>query len=122
MSDTFKQIAVAVVTAGAVSFGSFSFMAGERGHQIKGNTSNIALLNPEVAKIAIIESRVDAMEKRLDTYENLVVNGQEEQQKVANKILDELRAMREETSDNKGKIGNIQIDIQWIKKSIHDGA
>tara|TARA_R110002012_G_C11575878_1_gene604869 strand:+ start:254 stop:622 length:369 start_codon:yes stop_codon:yes gene_type:complete len=122
MSDTLKQIAIAVVTAGAVSFGSFSFMAGQRGQQIKANTDEIALLKPEVAKAAILETRVDNMEKRLETYENLVIEGQEKQQDIAIKILDEMRAMRKETSDNKGKIGNIQIDIQWIKESIHDGA
>ena len=118
MSDTLKQIAVAVITAGAVSFASATYYAGQKDRQLKTNTDNIALLTPQVAKIPVLENHVDSMEKRLDTYEHLVIQGQKEQREIANQILDEMRGMRNDTSENKGEIGSIKTDIQWIKNSI----
>ncbi|AUR96497.1 TMhelix containing protein [Vibrio phage 1.225.O._10N.261.48.B7] len=113
MSTPLHQVAIAVITAGCVSFASAAFYAGQQDKQIQSNANDIAEMQPEVAKIAVISNR-------LDTYEKLVIDGQEKQQEISNQILNEMRGMRKDTSSNSGKIGSIETDIQWIKKSINN--
>jgi len=125
MSETFKQIAVGVVTSALVSFASAAFYAGQKDQQIsenktesQENKAEIAKIIPVLSKIPVLENRLNSTDKRLDTYESLVIRGQEKQQEIANQILDEMRGLRQDTSANKGEIGAIKTDIQWIKESI----
>ncbi|AUR89546.1 hypothetical protein NVP1124O_45 [Vibrio phage 1.124.O._10N.286.49.B1] len=113
MSSRLEQVAIAVVTASLISFGSEAYQQGKKDRQVETNTADIALMQPQVAKIGVIENR-------LDTYEKLVIDGQEKQQEISNQILNEMRGMRKDTSSNSGKIGSIETDIQWIKKSINN--
>ena len=113
MSDAFKQIAVAVVTAGAVSFASATYYAGQRDQQLQNNENEIALIKPQVAKIPVLENRLSSMDKRLDTYEHLVIQGQKE-------ILKEISAIRIDSAKQSTKIGAIEIDIKEINEKINE--
>lgn len=112
MSDTFKQIAVAVVTAGAVSFGTIVFYAGQKDQQIESNKDDIATLKSRTAKIPAFEIHIDNMIKRLDTYEHLVIEGQKE-------ILKEISKIRIDSAKQSTKIGAIEIDIKEINEKIN---
>lgn len=111
MSTPLQQVAIAVVTAGCVSFASAAFYAGQQDKQIQSNTSDIEKMQPQVAKIPIIENTQASMERRLDTYEKLVIEGQKE-------ILKEITNIRVDYAENSTKIGAIEVDISEIKESI----
>lgn len=111
MSTRLEQVAVAVVTAGCISFGSVTFYAGQQDTQIQTNTDNILKMQPQVDKIPIIENTQASMNRRLDTYEKLVIEGQKE-------ILKEITNIRVDYAENSTKIGAIEVDISEIKESI----
>lgn len=112
MSSRLEQVAIAVVTAGAISFGSVTFYAGQRDKQVETNTDDIQLMKPQVAKIPVIENNQAAMMRRLDTYEKLVVEGQKE-------ILKEISAIRIDSARQSTKIGAIEVDIKEINAKIN---
>lgn len=111
MSSPLQQVVIAVVTAGVVSFASVTFYAGSADRQIKINTDELKRRGELVAKFQVMESNMAAMEKRLDTYENLVIDGQKE-------ILKEIAAMNVQAAKSATKIGAIEIDISEIKESM----
>lgn len=120
MSSRLEQVAIAVVTAGAISFGSVTFYAGQRDKQVETNAADIASIKPQVARIPVIETNLTSMNRRLDTYEKLVIDGQEEQRRIATSILSEIKAMRIDTAINTTEIGAIKTDINEIKQSINN--
>ncbi|AUR98045.1 TMhelix containing protein [Vibrio phage 1.246.O._10N.261.54.E10] len=113
MSTPLHQVAIAVVTAGCVSFASAAFYAGQQDKQIQSNTNNIAEMRPQVNKIPVIETNQVAMQRRLDTYERLVIDGQKE-------ILKEISAIRVDYAKNATEIGAIKVDISEIKETIRN--
>lgn len=117
MSSTVQQIAItvaaSVITAGCIGLVSANFVDGENARQIKINTLQIEKNTLAVADIPVLKSNVIAMERRLDTYEKLVIEGQKD-------ILKELSAMRVDSAKNATEIGAIKIDISEIKDSINN--
>lgn len=113
MSTPLQQIAIAVVTAGCISFGTITFYAGAQDAQIKSNTKNIESYAEAISKIPTIELSVAFMDRRLDTYEDLVVNGQRE-------ILEEITAIRIDSKVQSTKIGAIEVDIKEINDKINN--
>ncbi len=118
MSSPLQQIAIAIVTAGCISFGSSAFYAGATNRQLETNTEKLATYEKQMAKIPVMESSIANMQgsianmqKRLDTYENLVVNGQKE-------ILKEISAMNILSARSDERIGAIEVDISEIKDRI----
>ena len=111
MSTPLQQVAIAVITAGCVSFASAAFYAGQQDKQIQDNTADIAKNAMAVADVPVMKSNIRAMERRLDTYEQLVINGQKE-------ILKEISAMRVDSAKNATEIGAIKVDISEIKETI----
>ncbi len=113
MSTPLQQVAIAVVTAGCVSFASAAFYAGQQDKQIQSNTNDIAEMRPQVNKIPVIETNQVAMQRRLDTYEKLVIDGQKE-------ILKEISAIRVDSAKQSTKIGAIEVDIKEINAKINN--
>lgn len=113
MSSRLEQIAIGVVTAGAVSFGTVTFLAGQTDKQVEINTNDIHLMKPQVNKIPVIENEQEAMMRRLDTYEKIVVEGQKE-------ILKEISAIRVDSAKQSTKIGAIEVDIKEINAKINN--
>ena len=111
MSTPLQQVAIAVITAGCVSFASAAFYAGQQDKQIQSNTDDIAKNALAVEDVPVMKSNIRAMERRLDTYEQLVINGQKE-------ILKEISAMRVDSAKNATEIGAIKVDISEIKETI----
>lgn len=112
MSSIIHQIAIAVVTASAVSFASVTFHAGSTDRQIKINTEEISKHDIEISKIKIMENEIYFMQKRLDTYENIVIDGQKE-------ILKEVAEMNIQAAKSSTRIGSIEVDISEIKERIN---
>jgi hypothetical protein len=113
MSTPLQQVAIAVVTAGCVSFASAAFYAGQQDKQIQNNTDDIAKNTIAVSAIPVLQSNVAAMERRLDTYEKLVIEGQKE-------ILKEISAIRIDSAKQSTKIGAIEVDIKEINAKINN--
>lgn len=113
MPTPLQQIAIAVVTAGCISFASATYYAGENDRQIKINTAQIEKNTAAIADVPVMASNIKAMERRLDTYERLVIDGQKE-------ILKEISAMRVDSAKNATEIGAIKVDISEIKEAISD--
>jgi hypothetical protein len=113
MSTPLQQVAIAVVTAGCVSFASAAFYAGQQDKQIQSNTDDIAKNTLAVADVPVMKSNIRAMERRLDTYEKLVIEGQKE-------ILKEISAIRIDSAKQSTKIGAIEVDIKEINAKINN--
>jgi len=106
-----QQIAIGVVVAGAVGYGSAQFSAGSLQRQVDINTDQ---LRTQVD----LAPRVTSLEKRFDTFEKLVVDGQKESRDIAYKILSEIAQMRQDTAINSTKIGAIEVDLAEIREKI----
>ncbi|AUR86620.1 hypothetical protein NVP1087A_39 [Vibrio phage 1.087.A._10N.261.45.F9] len=113
MSSRLEQIAIAVVTAGLISFGSEAYHQGKKDRQVETNTADIAEMRPQVNKIPVIETNQISMQRRLDTYEKLVIEGQKE-------ILKEISAIRIDSAKQSTKIGAIEVDIKEINAKINN--
>lgn len=111
MSTPLQQIAIAVVTAGCVSFGSIAFYAGQQDKQIQSNADDIAEMRPQVNKIPVIETNQISMERRLDTYEKMTIDGQKE-------ILKEMSGLTALYARSDERIGAIEIDVKEINKKV----
>lgn len=115
MTSALQQILVGVassaVVAGAVGYGSANFAAGESNQKLESHERQLSNLNG-------ISGRVDNLEKRFDTFEKLVVDGQKESRDIAYRILGEIAEIRKDTAINSTEIGAIKIDVQEIKESM----
>ena len=67
---------------------------------------------PTIAQIPVLETNIKAMQKRLDTYEKLVIDGQKE-------ILEQISAIRIDSAKQSTKIGAIETDIKEINDKIN---
>ena len=113
--STMQQILIGVassaIVAGAVGYGSANYAAGEGRAMLMAH-------DKQLTSLVGIPSRVDTLEKRFDTFENLVTDGQKESREIAYKILGEIAELRKDTAINSTEIGAIKVDIQEIKENI----
>jgi hypothetical protein len=106
-----QQIAIGVIVAGAVGYGSAQFSAGSLQKQVDINTEQLRTQSD-------LAPRVANLEKRFDTFEALVIDGQKESRDIAYKILGEIAEMRKDTAVNSSEIGAIKVDIAEIKEKV----
>ena len=110
-----QQIAIGVISsilvAGAVGYGSANYVAGGMQRQVEINTHQ---LQSQVD----LSARVTSLEKRFDTFERLVVDGQKESRDIAYRILGEIAQMRQDTAINSTKIGAIEVDVAEIREKV----
>lgn len=115
MSTPLQQISItvlaSVITAGCVGLVSANFTDGENARQIKINTLQIEKNTLAVAEVPVLKSNITVMERRLDTYEKLTINGQKD-------ILKEMSGLTVLFARSDERIGAIEIDVKEINKKI----
>lgn len=103
--------ASSALVAGAVGYGSANYAAGE-------SRAMLVRHDKQLDSLVSVVNRVENLEKRFDSFEKIVTDGQKESRDIAYQILREVAEMRKDTAINSTEIGAIKVDIQEIKENI----